>query len=185
MNHKRVLVDVDEVLCDFHTPAIAFIRGRFGLGLDLSQLGHWDIFLAMTSEQRREFDEHFFTEGRCASLEMFPGAKEAIESLREHAEVVAVTRPPRNSRHWVHERTEYLISRLGFDHDTIIHTKAKHMITGDALIDDSPENVVKWQTHNPRGLGLLWALPNTEYLTQYDSFRVRNWSEVLERVKAL
>jgi 5'(3')-deoxyribonucleotidase len=185
VRHKRVLVDVDEVLADFCTPAIAFVQERFGLTLELAKLENWDLFYTLTAKQRETFDIEFYQQGRCASLSVFPGVEEAIEALREHAEVVAVTRPPRNSRHWVHERTEWLIDRLGFDHDSIIHTKAKHMVMGSMLIDDSLENVTRWQAEHPQGLGLLWALPNTEYLTQCEGFRVRTWAEVLERLKAL
>lgn len=185
MKAKRVLVDVDQVLADFCSPAIEYVRERFGVDLELSKLRHWDMFLPLSEEQRRRFEDDFFGEGRCASLSVFPGVVEAIEALREHAEVVAVTSPPRNSRHWVHERTEWLVSRLGFDDNAIIHTKAKHMIVGNMLVDDSPMNVLKWQQCHPTGVGLMWALPNTEYLAGCEGFRVRTWDEVLGRVKAL
>lgn len=185
MQGKRILVDVDQVLADFCTPAFAFVQQRFGKDLELARLKHWDIFLALSEEQRATFEDEFFVEGRCASLEVFPGAVEAIEAIRSYAEVVAVTRPPRNSRHWAHERTEWLIERLGFDYDTIIQTKAKHMIAASMLIDDSPDNVIKWQRCHPQGVGLLWALPNTEDLSECDSFRVRSWAEVLDCVAGL
>lgn len=185
MKPKRVLVDVDQVLCDFCTPAIQYVRERFGVDLELSRLRHWDMFVTLSEEQRCAFEEDFFGEGRCASLDLLPGVVEAIEALREHAEVVAVTSPPRHSRHWVHERTQWLVSNLGFDDNSIIHTRAKHMIVGNMLIDDSPTNVTKWQEHHPQGVGLMWALPNTEHLTECEGFRVRTWDDVLGRVKAL
>ena len=185
MKAKRVLVDVDQVLCDFATPAIQYVREQFGVDLELSRLRHWDMFLTLSAEQFRAFEEDFFVEGRCASLELYPGVVEAVEAIRRHAEVVAVTSPPRYSRHWVHERTQWLISNLGFDDNAIIHTRAKHMIVGHMLVDDSPTNVTKWQEYHPRGVGLMWALPNTEHLSECEGFRVRTWDEILGRVKAL
>jgi 5'(3')-deoxyribonucleotidase len=185
MGGKRVLVDVDEVLADFCTPAFAFMRQRFGLQLDHTTLKHWDLYLALSKEQLAIFEVDFFGEGRCASLELLPGAVEAVEAMRQQAEVVAVTRPPRNGQHWMHERNQWLIEKLGFDYDTIIQTKAKHMIGADMLIDDSPENVVRWRQSHPRGTGLLWALPSTEQHRECDDFRVRSWTEVLERLNAL
>jgi 5'(3')-deoxyribonucleotidase len=185
MQQKRILLDCDEVICDYCTPALAFVLERFGVHTDTAQLETWDIFQSLSLEQRSTFEEEFYCEGRCAAMIPYPGAVEAVQELRRHAEVVVVTRPPRHTRHWVHERTLWLIEQFGFDHETIVHTWAKHLVVGDMLIDDNPENVIKWQAYHPRGAGLLWATPNTDRIAACDGFRVRTWDEVIARIKAL
>jgi 5'(3')-deoxyribonucleotidase len=181
---KRFLVDVDDVLCDFKTPVIALIQELFGIEVVLEELHHWDVFALLTEEQRIILFREISRPGYCAGLLPNEGAQDAIEELRQVVDVVVATRPF-ISPTWVYERMHWLIDHFGFTEHTIINTAAKHMIRGDALLDDNPENVLAWKEEHPQGAGLLWATPNTENMRQCDHFRVRTWPEVLIRVKAL
>lgn len=184
MPNKCVLVDVDDVLCDFKNPAIDIMRDLFGIEIDLSTFEHWDLFTAMTEPQQAVFYELIGRPGYCYSLEVLPGAKEGIERLRQEGEVVIVTRPVMSPT-WVYERTNWLIDNFGFNVFNIISTAGKHHVRGHALVDDNPENIARWQEHNPLGDGLLWSLPNTENMSEMDRHRVRTWDEVLTRVREL
>jgi 5'(3')-deoxyribonucleotidase len=140
---KRLLVDCDEVLSDFHSPACDIAQELFKV--DLRKVEVWDIFTLLLPDQLKQVLDLVAAKGYCASLKVIPGAQEGIEILREDFEVVACTKPF-HSPTWVHERTEWLMEHFGFTERTIIYTAAKFMVSGDALVDDNPHNAVSY-TH--------------------------------------
>lgn len=181
---KRLLVDVDDVLCDFKSPVLALMEELFGLAVDLSKFEAWDLFTVLSPEQQEVLFREISRSGYCYELLPHTGAKEGIENLRQLSEVVIVTRPF-ISPTWVYERMRWLIEHFGFDEHTIINTAAKHMVRGDAFLDDNPHNVLRWTEEHPQGVGMMWATPNTERIPGCDHIRVRTWTEVYDRVKAL
>ena len=184
MPTKYILVDCDDVLSDFKTPARALMKQMFGIEVELENLRHWDLFSVLTREQHEAILDEIGRPGVCYSFELLPGAKEGIERLRSEGTVVAVTRPVLRPT-WAYERTHWLIDKLGFQEHQVINAAPKHMVKGHALVDDNPDNISEWAKHHPAGAGMMWALPNTEHLREMDHHRVRTWDTVLERVKAL
>lgn len=184
MPTKYLLVDCDDVLADFKTPARALMREMFGIEIELENLQHWDLFSVLTPEQHQLLLDAMGRPGVCYSLPILPGAKEGIERLRSEGTVVVVTRPVLRPT-WVYERTHWLMDKLGFTEDQVINTAAKQLVRGDILLDDNPENISMWTRHHPAGAGMMWALPNTEHMREMDEHRVRTWDSVLDRVKAL
>lgn len=82
------------------------------------------------------------------------------------------------------ERTRWLGDHFGWHKNDIVHTGAKFLIRGDALIDDKPEHILTWMAEEPNGLGLFWHTPNTRKLGN-DHLRVHSWEEVIEKVKSI
>jgi 5'(3')-deoxyribonucleotidase len=179
----RLLVDVDEVLADFQTPAFAVIHKITGRSYKPDDFLVWDIFGVLSDEEAQAVFDVMEQPGFCSSLQPTPGAIEAIEELREFAEIYAVTSPQHN-RHWVYERTEWLLEHFKLNKAHIIHTAAKYLVRGDAFLDDKPEHVEHWAHENPDKLAMLWHIPNTRNLGQ-GLLRVRSWSEVINRVRSL
>lgn len=177
-------MDVDDVLADFKTPVLDLMVELFGIVVDLHAFEAWDLFTVLTPEQQEVLLREMSRPGYCSELLPYHEAKEGIDNLRQLAEVVVVTRPF-VSPTWVYERMHWLIEHFGFDEHSIINTAAKHMVRGDAFLDDNPHNVLKWTEEHPQGLGMMWALPNTERIPGCDRIRVRTWEEVYDRVKAL
>lgn len=181
---KRLLVDVDEVLADFQTPVLAVIGELFGRHLTPHDFDTWDIFAAFTEDERKQIFLRVSEPGFCSSFKPKEGAVEAIEEIRKTHHVTPVTRPfP--SRTWVHDRMLWLHDHFGFRESEIVNTAAKHLVYGDALLDDNPQHIGDWQATHPNGVGMLWHIPNTRNMTQFDHFRVKTWAEVIEKVKAL
>ncbi len=179
----RLLVDVDEVLADFQSPAFEVIARITGRSYKPEDFEVWDIFTALNDEELQAVGEAIELPGFCSSLRPTPGAVEAIWEIREFADVYVVTSPQHN-RHWVYERTEWLMEHFKFKKAQIIHTAAKYMVRGHAFLDDKPEHVQHWAHENPEGLAMLWHIPNTRAIGQ-GLLRVKSWSEVIEQVRAL
>lgn len=178
----RVLVDVDEVLADFQGPALDImydVTGRRYVPLDFEV---WDIFSILSEEERQAVFERIEVPGFCSSIDPKEGAIEAIKEIQTFADVYPVT-SPFHSLPWVVERTKWLGDFFGWKKSDVVFTSAKFLVGGDALIDDRPENVIKWSEHHPDGLPILWHLPNTRNMP-YDDIRATTWTEVIEKIKA-
>jgi 5'(3')-deoxyribonucleotidase len=181
---KHVLVDVDGVLADIHNPILRAIRQALGRKMALEDFDQWDLFADFKQEERKSIFKVLEEPGFCRQFKPVEGATEAITELRGFVDVTVVTQPfP--SPTWVWDRTWWLIHVFGFHEMEIIHTAAKHRVSGDMFLDDNPENVAKWMRHHPTGVGLVWHTPVTHTLTQYDHLRVMDWDEVLRKVRAL
>jgi 5'(3')-deoxyribonucleotidase len=82
--------------------------------------------------------------GFVEELPLYIGAVKAVDLLlNEGHEIVFVTKPHKGSPTWVYERTRW----LGWHFPgqcKIVHTAHKELIPGDALIEDSPDNLTRW-----------------------------------------
>lgn len=179
-----LLVDTDEVLGDFQTPALKVMEKVTGIRRGPDDFKTWDIFDGLSDEQRRSVFEELQKPGFCSSLKPTPGSIDAVAELRNIVDLHIVTSPFFGAHTWVHERYEWLRDLFGFTYDDVTHTRAKHYVYGDGLLDDRPANVVRWAEYHPGGDAMLWHIPNTEGLP-YDHLRVRSWEEVIERAKKL
>ena len=181
---KHVLIDVDEVIADFHGPILTTIEQVLNRKMAIEDFDQWDLFAAFNHEERTAIFEVISAPGFCRQFKPVEGAHDAVAELRTIADVTAVTRPfP--SPTWVWDRTWWLMHVFGFHEMEIINTAAKHRVVGDVFLDDHPENVTNWMKHHPTGVGLVWHTPVTRTLSQYDHLRVRDWDEFLGKVRAL
>lgn len=181
MRRPRFLVDCDEVLADFQTPAFEVIKKVTGRSYTPEDFDTWDIWDVVREDEAQAVSDGLEAPGFCASLKPTPGSIEAIREIREYADVYAVTSPQHN-RHWVYERTEWLIQHFGFKKATIIHTAAKYLVRGEFFLDDKPEHVENWTRENPDKVAMLWHIPNTRNMGK-GLLRVKTWAEVIERVR--
>jgi 5'(3')-deoxyribonucleotidase len=179
----RFLVDVDEVLVDFQTPAFAHLERLFGRKVTSDDYTVWDMFALMSEDEKTAIFAEVAKPGYCRALEPKPGAVEAIKTLRRMVDVYAVTSHFPGPT-WVHERDAQLKEDFGFSGKDIIHTSAKFLVRGDYFLDDNPTHVNAWAAEHPTGIAMLWHIPNTRRLG-FDDLRVRTWDEVIARVEAV
>jgi len=181
MKRKRLLIDVDEVICDFQTPAFEIVYRLYGKRLSPFDFNTWNIFEGFSDSEQNAIYKEINKPGYCSALAPMPGAIEAVRELRKYVDVYPVTSPV-HSPTWVYERYIWLQKYFGFNKKEVIITGSKFLIAGDALLDDNPEHVTSWLEEYPDKLGMLWDIPNTHLLKQYDRFRVYNWEEVIKRI---
>jgi len=174
------LVDVDEVLYDLHDPVLALMAKVTGRRHQIEEIKVWDLFSVLGEEERTQVFEYMNAPGFCSALRPFPEAVVALDQIRRHAEVIAVTNPY-PSPSWVYERSNSLKRDFGFSRGQIIYTSAKYLVRGDYFLDDNPNYVSSWAAENPDKCSMLWHTPNTRTLG-LDHLRVFSWDQVLERV---
>jgi 5'(3')-deoxyribonucleotidase len=92
------------------------------------------------------------------TLPVKPGAKEAIQSLRDAGhDILWVTSPYPPCYGWASERMAWLARNFDVHPHDVCITHRKGCVTGDIFIDDKPENIAEWQEMNPRGRAFIYA----------------------------
>lgn len=193
MRRLRVLVDADGVLGNFVGAFAAIIRRECGVEIGEHDVTGWDIFAAI----RHRFDDEkrwklaknlchtaAFSEGFHDLIEPYPGAVEGVRELEQHADVYIVT-SPWHGPFWTYERDAWLKTHFGIGRDRIVHTSAKHLCVGQALIDDRAENCQAWTDAHPSGIGILWDRPWNADADIDGAVRMREWPAVVEMVEWL
>lgn len=158
---RRLLVDVDEVVGDFLTPtltAIAKVTGTITFRADQTE---WNIFASLTPSDREAVFSGFIDQpGFAREMPVHEEAAYMINLLSEYVDIQFVTSPWRRSKTWVYDRNQWLEEHfpLGVG-KRVCHTAEKECVVGDFLIDDKPDNVVRWKKAHPRGQAILLKKP--------------------------
>lgn len=184
MRRKRLGMDVDEVMFDFITPGLAIAKQVTGRTITPHDYEVWDMFTIFSAEEKAAIFAELEKPGFCRSLQPIPGAIEAVRELRKMVDVYPVT-SHFHSLTWVAERDASLMETFHFERRQIIHTSSKFLVATDAFLDDNPSHVKEWSEEHPLGLAMLWHIPNTRTMTQFDPLRVKTWEEVLKRVEEI
>jgi 5'(3')-deoxyribonucleotidase len=168
---------VDEVLAYLQNPVLDIIRRVTKKDWKLEDFKVWDLFSVLDPEQRKEVFAEMAVPGFCLNLEPIPGSPEAIKELQGLVDVFAVTNP-HESVLWVTERYEWLRVRFGLDKDHVVFTSAKHIVSGNWLVEDHVDQLLKWKEHNPTGTPILWNTINNKP-RGYNHLRAYDWEDVM------
>lgn len=176
----RILLDVDGVLADFVWEVIKVCADKFGDHWNYSDITQFDIATALgyTKEQEKILFDELKKPGVCENMAVIPGAKAAVDRLRELGDLYIVT-SPMTSPTWTHERENWLLDNFGIPRDKVIHSRVKTFIRGDCLIDDRADTVEAWAEYNPLGCGFLVDRPWNQH-SKYRP-RVKSWDDLLCR----
>lgn len=155
----RILLDIDGVCGDFITPCLEAIFQHTGTRHSADFVDGWDIMKALdiSGDDAKAIFTAMEIPGLCLGIPVYDGAKEGVAALRKFADVWAVT-SPFGGAHWMHERDQWCVERLGFHKDDVMHVRSsrKHAIDGDFLIEDKTSTLVEWAAEHPDGHGILF-----------------------------
>lgn len=171
-----VLLDCDNVLADFTGLVLDKIHERTENRYTHRHVVMYDILACLpeSKDVKRNAWDAVKSEGACRAIKPFLDAFEGVKQLREIADIHVVTTPLEGSVHWIHERKAWLNEHFSFGHQDITFTHRKDLIDGDFIIDDKPENVLRFG-------GLLWDQPYNRNVRH--PRRVANWGQVLREVR--
>ncbi len=179
----RVGVDVDGVLADLTALILGALNRMHGTSFREEDMTTWraqDLFPGL---DEAAFWREIMAPGFHRSIPVYPGAQEGLRALQEVADVYIVTSHLPFAPTWVSERDAWLMEHFHIPHAKIVHTEAKYVFLGRALIDDRPSNVARWQAEHPRGVGILWARScNRAYEEIGIRHRVDSWAGAIELV---
>lgn len=181
-----VLLDCDGVLADFAGGFLKLVNAHFGTAFTPSDVTTYDIAAALgwTREKADEAYGLITASVRfAADLDVFPGAADGVRRLAELAEIYVVTPPWHTQPTWCHDRTNWLWRNFEIPAHRVIHTSAKHLISGDVLIDDKLSHCEEWRARWD-GLAVLWSTPHNRR-DLWDGQSTSDWAFLVDLVRSL
>ena len=190
---KRVLLDCDGVLADFIGSVLDAVADEIGIRYTHEDIKEFNFTKALNLDAdvarrvKRTISEG---PGWWFALAPFPEAIEGVAKLREVANVYIVTSPWNSHPNWLHEREAWLKKHFGIPHSHVVACSAKYIVSGDLLVDDKTDALVKWEDEqkswwqNEDGtkgetFGVQWQTPHNR-LDEWSGRSTRSWSELLE-----
>ena len=171
----RILVDCDGVLADFTNHLLTSI----GSELTQADITGWDFFRFLSKGQARSARSRLKQPDFWETQPVLVGAQAAVAEFRESGHhVVCVTSPWPDCKQWGYVRHEWLKRHFDFAPDAIVIASAKHLIEGDALIDDKATTVDAWRAVHGGRYALLFDAPynQEDKHSDGDEFDRCHWS---------
>lgn len=181
MTKPRILLDVDGIFADFVTPCLDAIHAHTGKRFNHDDLTSWDIMEScdIDLETSKAIYKSMQVPGLCKSLPAYPGAREGVDSLREWADVWAVT-SPFGGDHWMHERDAWLVENMGFVKYDVLHVRGerKHGVFGDAFVEDKTSTLLEWHKAWPSQLAVQFVR-SYNVADRWDGYKAVDWPHLI------
>lgn len=182
---QRVLMDVNGIIANFIKLYVDSLLEATGIHKKETDIDQWDTgeALGLDKTQRAAVHSRLMLPGRAFMMKPYPGAVEAVIKLATVTDLYFVT-SPFPSPTWVYDRDQWLQHHFGELGKKVVHTTHKYVCTGSYLVDDKPDNIREWCTHNRlsggSGVGLLWDAHWNQDAD--DLIRVFDWDDLMRIV---
>lgn len=138
---KVINFDLDGVLADTHTALASWYNDRYGHLHDkpyrASDIKTWDITQSMHPSVGKDGWDFFKSTSMYNSIDPIPDSQRVTEALVDAGYIVQIV-----TSTW-QNRSGQLWALKHFPHiPTYIHTMDKHLVPGDAMVDDKAENLL-------------------------------------------
>lgn len=168
---KRIAIDMDEVIADFHPKMVATFNHHFSLKLTHNELNLFSL-AAEKPEMLREIftlvseDSDFF-----GDLEVIEDSQRVIAELGKRYEIFITTAAMQVPTSF-NAKFRWLNTHFpSIKPSNIVFCGNKSIINADYMIDDNAENFSGFC-----GEGILYSAPHNLQVTGYR--RVKNWQEI-------
>ena len=175
--NKTILIDLDGTVCKFVDAVLEMYNNDYNNNLTAEDITDYGMETCVKKECGRLIFKYFHTRGLFSNLALEAGAKEAITILHEQGhDLIFVTKPVGHSLSCVAEKQSWVDKHFPFiGHDNMVFTSQKHRVRGDILIDDVPENLVKFP-----GTRILVNQPWNKYTPKVFDHRAENWDHIMK-----
>jgi 5'(3')-deoxyribonucleotidase len=169
---ERIIIDMDEVMCDTMGAMITWYKKEYGLEVDYAKMkGSWQT--GFPEQHLKIIRERLYSRGFFRNLPVMDGCVEVVKQLNEQYEVFIVSAAMEfpNSLNdkldWLNEHLPFLTWRQ------VVFCGDKRMIEGNYMIDDHARNLVHF-----KGKPYLYSAAHNTGEKGYD--RINSWKEVAE-----
>ncbi len=190
MPHPLTLhIDCDGVLINFTQGVLDSVKKLTGVTIPYDAIDNWHVFETIEKLHpefpniKKDLHECVAQQGWCYGLQPYPGARVAVEWLKQHVDVHIVTSPWHSSEFWHKERDMSLHRHFGITPKDITHTHRKYDIGGpvDIFVDDKPAHIYAVLKAGRVKDVYLWDSGPNRHEGQ-DLARLRSWRDLLRIV---
>lgn len=176
-----ILVDVDNVLEDLHTPWVAAVNKKYGTDVKPEDITSWNIEKFFDGLSRNQVFSPLHTAELWESLEPLEGSQKYLKMLiKDGHKVFLLTSAHPDTIPLKFKFLQKYFSFIPF-RDVIISSH-KQMVIGNVLIDDAPHNLV--------GGDYEKILVSAPYNRNFDTkgnwmYRADNWEEIYSIIQEI
>jgi 5'(3')-deoxyribonucleotidase len=191
---KTILVDLDGIVVNLFDPWINEYNKRF-LPKGKEPVKIEDLTDMEEITNNKNVNNHIYKilDGKVVpnffrNLPELPGAVDAIKQMKKAGHnIIILSAPSRDINSWS-DKVYWIREHLEIKKNSnVILTKAKHLVEGSILIDDSPKNAEEWLNAHPNGTvaQINWPF-NKNSLAQIKAEGWQDtkaaWKYILERI---
>ncbi len=190
MKKLTILCDLDGIVADLLGEWIRRANELHGTDIKLEQVDRWDIHECVPMGHAIY---KLLTPSLFAAIKPVPGAVEALKSFHDAGHDVTIVTASASDPGtaaakiaWVREYLPWM------DRKDVFIGHKKHLIRGDVLIDDSPENILAYRKAWPDAQIVTIAYPYNAEVRFVTNFRAHShqhfasaWSSIRSYVDAL
>lgn len=191
-NELKIGVDIDEVLVEFFKKYLELFNPKFGKSIKLHEMNRfniWDI-TDVSKEDALRLVEDFYDSNSFEQMDLVEGAKESLANLKNIGKIFFITSRPERMK----EKTNIFLKKLFGESDFDLYfsggvwnnSKTKGELCKelgiDIFIEDNPDFALDCAQRGIKTF-LLDKPWNKDYQKHNNLFKVKNWGEILERLK--
>ena len=172
----KILVDLDGVLADIHTPWIGMYNAEYHDNLRLRDITKWDMHKIVKPECGKKIYNYLDNIDLYPRTFPIPGSQNGVKKLQELGTVIFVTSGFFVAKvKWLSDHGYLLDENWKFSKEVVVCSR-KDLIKGDIIIDDCQDNLARFSNR------ILFDQPWNR-MSKYP--RAHNWEEVIEMVKSI
>ncbi len=181
----RVLVDQDEVLCQFVARAVEWFNQDHGTHWTVDDVRSWRLQETFGADSEIYFRNYMRHSVFYPNLEPMPGAVDGMKQLiADGHDVLIVTAVPKSATTAYDGKVNWLSTSMPFfDLKNFMPAQRKHLGRGDVLVDDGPHNLLAFAAAG--GTSVVFDRPSNQDGLPASMLRARSWPEVVEIVRSL
>lgn len=174
---KTILLDCDGVICDFVGGINDYFRKNEIPTFEPHAIKSYDMCDYFTEEQKLAF-ERAKQNLSARDLSWYAGAKDFVRSLQAIGHVVIVT-AAWDPVTWCHDRNGWLADVIHKNDVLYVPAQHKHLIRGDALIEDNAKTLIQWAGD----VKILISRPWNEYSMACDRYRYTTYAGIVDQLE--
>lgn len=184
---KKILIDIDEVICD--TTFLYYINEFLGTNYKLDDFTTYYLDEVIPEEQREDFYNFYLSHDVYEKAELIDGACEGLKELNSNYDVYLYSscvmfNKERESGKLFGNKYDFVMNKLPFiKPENIIFTNTKNMVVADVQIDDRLKNLM-----GPVNTKILFTAYHNrdiskEELDKNNVTRIDNWQDLVSFIK--
>lgn len=172
----RLLIDMDEVICDFLGELCRRYNQLKGTELHPSQLKQYDL----TSFIGEEGKKLFLCSGFFSELKAFPHAIETMKKFYDEGHHITIATDAKGNSVVANDKKNWVKRNISFlPQQNFVISSEKYLLDADLLFDDSPDVLNRF-----KGIKVIMDRPYNKQVKGYRIFN-NDWLQFYSLVKSL
>ncbi len=169
----RILLDMDETICDFLTPLLKKYNEKYDTNLQHKDITEYNL------DKYEGMTDIFYEYGFFIELLPYPNSKMIIKRLINEGHKIFIVTNAMSNWKIINGKLNWIARYLKFvNKDNIIFTSNKSIIMGDVLFDDAPHYINSFT-----GIRVINDRPYNQNANEHFRIYDNNWEQFYQTIK--